>query len=147
MLRSIGAVVGGYVAMALAVILGILAATAALVPGGLTPANLEGVASEPPSATFLAADLLIGLVAAILGGWLTARLAPSTPLRHVGALGIVMVLVAIPTAIGKSAAPNGQPAWYCAVVVTIGLVGILLGAWLQMRGPGGRVRSAPAGSL
>jgi hypothetical protein len=133
--------------MALVVILGTLAATAALIPGGLTPANLEAVANEPPSGTYLAVDLLTALVAAIVGGWLTARLAPAVPLRHVGALGIVMVLVAIPTALGKGAAGSGQPVWYCAVVVTIGLIGILLGGWLQGHGPGGRVRPAPAGSL
>src|SRR4051812_10782189 len=96
MWRSVGAVVGGYLGMTVLVIIGTLAITAALMPEGL--ANM---AQPPPgqvlSPMYLSANLLLGFVAAVVGGWLAARIAPAAPFKHLAVLGGLMTLMAVVT--------------------------------------------------
>lgn len=119
MSRSIIAVVIAFTCMSLMVIVGTLAATTALAPGGEL------------SSTYLAANLIVSLAAAMIGGAVVVRLAPRRPLLHAGILAAAIILLTL--AGGFEAAP-GQPSHYPAVVLLVGLAGIGLGAlWVNAR--------------
>jgi MFS-type transporter involved in bile tolerance (Atg22 family) len=124
MVRSIAAVAGGFVTMLAIVMVGTLAAVAAFVPGGLTTGM-----SQPPSGslsrTYLAANLLVSLLGAIAGGWVTSRVAAASPSTHVLVLAGIILIMSVVTA-AQGAAP-GQPAWYPITISVIGLAGVLIG--------------------
>jgi hypothetical protein len=119
--------------MVVLVMLGTIASLAVLVPDGLTAATLRSAPAMSPPASFLAANLLFALVAAVVGGWLAARIAPSSPRRHVLALGALVVVMSIVVQLVPGAEPNGQPAWYPWAIATIGIAGIIFGGWLRTR--------------
>lgn len=123
--RRIGAVLAGYLAMVVLVIAGTTAAVVALVPGGLAAAQ-QPMPDGPPAA-YLAANLLTSLLAAIAGGWVTARLAPDARGRHVLALSVLLGLLGFASAAAPAAGANGQPVWYPWVIPLIGIGGVLLG--------------------
>lgn len=94
--------------------------------------------SAPPagvvlSSTYLAANLLVSLAAAVLGGWLTARLAPRVPMGHVLALAALLIAMSIVSATGDQAQPAGQPGWYPIGIAILGVLGVLAGGWLHTR--------------
>ena len=121
MLRSIASVVIGYLAMAVFVMAGTIFATAVLIPGGFAAAkNLSG---DPPK-NYLYANLLISFAAAVLGGWLCARLAPAHPLIHAIVLAALLLVMSLVSA--KSQADR-QPSWYPRTIATIGVLGVVLG--------------------
>lgn len=128
MLRSLAAVVAGYLTMALVVILGTVAATAAFVPGGLAALRAGAAAGVVP-AGYLAANLVVSLLAAMLGGWVAARVATRAPLAHAASLAIAVAVFGLVTAL-RPAAP-GQPAWYPWTIVVLGTAGVLLGGWIR----------------
>lgn len=82
------------------------------------------------------------VVFTVLGGWLTARLAPSRPLRHavwLSVIGTFLALVGLAVAIAH---PELGPFWYPVALVVTAFPCVLLGAWLRARGvpavaPGG----------
>lgn len=127
MLRSVGAVIGSALVMFAAVIAGTMTAAALL-------AGTDGAVTPP----YLVANLGVSLGAAATGGWLVARLAPRQPLVHALVLVGLLVLLSAP---GLGSPAPGQPAWYPAVILLIGVVGIAAGAVLRRGG------AAPAASL
>lgn len=126
MLRSVGAVLGGALVMFAAVIAGTMAAAALL-------AGADGAVT----ASYLVANLAVSFAAAGTAGWLVARLAPRRPLVHASVLAALIVLLSAP---GLGAPAPGQPAWYPAVILLIGVVGIAAGAALR-RADGARTAS------
>ena len=66
----------------------------------------------------------------ILAGYVTARLAPSRPLRHALALGVVGVVL---STIGAVTMGDMGPGWYSIAVILICLPTAWLGATLQAR--------------
>jgi len=87
-------------------------------------------AAQAVSVTVLWIRIGYGTVAGVIGGFVTARLAPRAPLRHVLALLVPMagvaglyLLVTAPT----------QPPLRNAAAFALPLLGALLGGWLQGR--------------
>jgi hypothetical protein len=126
--RSAAAVAAGFVV------------TAALSLGA--DGALHGAGVFPPWGAPMS-DGLFGLATAyrvafsVLGGWLTARLAPARPMAHAWALGLVGTLAA---AAGAAATWNAGPAlgprWYPLALVVTGLPSVLAGARLHLRARG-----------
>ncbi len=114
-LRSLGAVGAGFVAMAVVV----MVATAAGVrlPGML----VEGA----PTVLWLVTNLAYSLMAAAVGGWVAAHLAPRRRTAH-GA--VLAGAVTLGWLLGDGQPMPGQPDWYPNVITMIGIVGILAGA-------------------
>lgn len=125
MIRSIAAVAAGFLAMVLVVMIGTFAATAALVPGGLATMK---AATAPPSLPFsyLIANVVVSLIAAITGGWLAARLSAPQQRSNVMILAGLVVLLSVVTAM-QSDMTAAQPDWYKWVIPVVGVIGVLIG--------------------
>ena len=124
-MRSVLAVIVGFAAMAIAVIAATVVAMRLLYPKaepGLLPA---------PTTAWLAVNFAYSLGAAMLGGWLTAYLAPRAPFAHAVALAVVAVAMALPGIFGGGS--PGQPDWYPPVMAALAAGGILLGGKLARR--------------
>ena len=83
------------------------------------------VTSAPPP--WVAANAVLGFIAGIVGGGLTARMAPSRPLFHAAALGVAILAIGVFAVL----IPNPQsltPAWYEPLVAVLGAVGAVIGA-------------------
>lgn len=131
MIQSIISVVAGFVVMAGVVIAGTAAATELIVPGGLFDAATGSPSDLPP--TYFAANLMVSAVAALLGGWITARMAPSREMVHVFALAILVILMSLPGLIGYDEVQASQPGWYRIFLPLLGVSGAILGGWLRSR--------------
>ncbi|MGH7703363.1 MAG: class I SAM-dependent methyltransferase [Gemmatimonadales bacterium] len=114
--RSVVAVLAGYLSMAVLVQAGSAAAKAALLPR----------VTAPPTQTYLIATLVSGFLAAAVGGWVTARLAPAKPWHHVGAVaGLLVILTPL-------AGSVGGPGWYRWAIAGAGIAGLVLGALVRV---------------
>ena len=123
MVRSVVAVIGGYAAMVVVVIVGTLLATRML-------AGTDGSLT----AGYLVANLAVSLAGAVLAGVVAMRLAPRRPEVHVWILAGLVVLAALP---GILRPAPGQPVGYVWILPVLAVVGILLGGRLGRGGLSG----------
>ena len=122
MAASILSILGGYVAMAAIVMIGTAIAAATMLPGGIAGARkIQG----PPPRDYLIANLGASLVAALLGGWVTARLAPHNPILHAAVLAAFLLAMSVLSARSQA---GKQPRWYPITIALIGVAGVMLGA-------------------
>jgi hypothetical protein len=75
---------------------------------------------QPMSEGLFAVALAYRLVYTVLGGYLTARLAPANPMKHVMILGIIGIVLGTAGAVGTwNKGPEFGPKWYpLALIVT-----------------------------
>lgn len=132
MLRSIGAVIAGYLAMAVGVLLVVGIGAALLVED-----------PDAPGLPYIAFNLGASILAAALGGWVTRRLAPRSPGVHVVALAVFVLVLGIVMALAGGDT-GGQPGWYPAVIAVLGPLGVLAGGSIGARRARGNV-DGPAG--
>lgn len=125
MIKSVLSVLAGYAVMVLftMVLFAILAA--------LSPEEFGMDAEATPGNISLLVILLVGLASALSGGWVTGRLAPGNPSRHVNALVLLILLMSILSFSMEGA--EKAPLWYSIGLMIVGISG----AWL-----GGRLRRA-----
>ncbi|MGX5817112.1 hypothetical protein ACWKWU_02890 [Chitinophaga lutea] len=118
--KSIGAIVAGF---ATVVVLSIL-----------TDFILEsaGIFPPPGNGLYITWMLLLALayrtVYTVIGGYVTAALAPSRPMRHARILGIVGTIAGIA---GVFASLGMSPLWYPIALALLALPSTLLGGWLR----------------
>lgn len=111
------------VAYAVVAVLGIAGYAATAAAFGVT------TASAPP-ARYLLINVLIGMAAAGVGGYLGARLAPAGRVTvTVGLLLAVFLVIGVLS--GRANASPAQPLWYQAVVTLLGACGLMSGAVVQ----------------
>ncbi len=115
MAKSILGVIAGYIVMVILVIITSTAAAKILVPDNTTP-----------TVAYLAVNLMFGLIAAVVGGHVTAAIAKQGNLKPVYAL---MVLIFILGVVSLGAMANNQPSWYPYVLLIIGPLGAYLGGY------------------
>lgn len=128
MVRSILAVIAGFVVMTGLVILFTMLAASVLYPGQPMGAPVE------PSRGWIAVNLTYSLLAAVAGGWVTAKLARRKRMTHAAVLAVIVLAFSVPGMLGIGSA--GQPGGYPLVMVGIGILGVLAGGWLvTRRGP------------
>jgi hypothetical protein len=130
-MRSIICVVAGFVVVMAAVVAGTAAATELIVPGGLIDAAMGPRSALPPE--YFAAKLAVTTVGAVLGGWVTARMAPSREMVHVGALAALVLLMALPGLLGYGTAQMDQPVWFIYMLPVLGISAAILGGWMRSR--------------
>jgi hypothetical protein len=131
-LRSVIAVVVGFVVIG-ALAFGTGALAARMWPGAV---DVDG---NPATSAARVAQLLYVGVFAVFGCWLAGRLAPSRPMAHALAVGVLGLILNVASA---WATRDSFPAWYLAA----GVVTTMLWAWI-----GGRLAersgAAPARAL
>ena len=122
-LRSVGAVVAG-----LLVVIIITTATDALLHAtGIFPPW-----GQPMSDSLFLLAFAYRIVYGIVGGYITARLAPDKPVEHavvLGALGFVLSLAG--TAATWNRGPEFGPKWYPLVLVAMALPCSLIGGLIR----------------
>lgn len=122
MLHSLLAVIGGFAAMALLVMISTAIAATALLPGGMEAT----AAGRPIPPTYFVVNLICSAIAAFAGGAVTARIAFAAPLAHgagLAGLMLVMSVVSIRQAAGR------QPHWYQVTLMTVMPALAIAGAW------------------
>jgi hypothetical protein len=125
MLRSVLAVLAGYLTMVVAVTgtLGFLF----LVLNDAFP-QTPGPYTGP--AYVLVIELFVALLAATCGGYVCALVARRKPLHHAAALvGLMLVLGAV-SLVGEAGL---KPLWSTLSIVLLSPLGVLAGAWLRGR--------------
>lgn len=127
MLRSIIAVLVGYLALALIVGLGVTAAAIATLG---TAAPSPAIQLTP---TYLAANLAVSFLGAVVGGFVAARLARTSQFMHAAFLAGILVILGLITALTGGQTALGQPLWYGWTIPLVGGLGALLGGWLHTR--------------
>jgi peptidoglycan/LPS O-acetylase OafA/YrhL len=111
MLRSIGAVFAGLVAI---VVLSLVTDTI-LHATGIYPPWFQ-----PMDTHFWVLALLYRVVYGIIGGSLTARLAPGRPIRHAMILGVIGLVLSLLGAIGTwNKGPEYGPKWFSLALIAI----------------------------
>lgn len=137
MVRGIGSVVAGYVTMVVVVMVGTFMLVATLVPGGV--ATMKKMRDDPtamtPTPAYLASNLVLSLLAAIAGGWVTMLIAGAPFERKLMALAALVLVMGVVSARMQSS--RAQPGWYNVVIPVVGVLGVLLSGVLF----GGRITS------
>jgi hypothetical protein len=122
-LRSAGAVLGGFVTV--------------FVLSSVTDAVLHATGVYPPAGRTMSAGLFVLAIAyrtvfTVLGGFLTARLAPARPVRHAVVLGMVGTLAALVGVLAFwNRGPEFGPHWYPIALVVLALPSTWLGGQLR----------------
>lgn len=120
MLRTIGAVAAGYMLFAVLVFL-IFKVTQIVYPSAYPTPN-----SYPPLGIALSVQGL-GFLAAMAGGYLTARIAIKDHFKHtviLAILGLILGLVNLFTSL------DVQPLWYLMLQIVVTVAGVLIGGKL-----------------
>ncbi len=124
-LQSIGAVLAGFIAV---VVLS-MAADWVLYAIHYYPPESQGLHDPVQNAVALAYRSLFTVV----GGWITARLAPTTPMIHVGILSVLGLAGGL-AGVFFTWNMNLGPHWY-PIGLAVGAIPLtLLGGWLRVRG-------------
>jgi hypothetical protein len=121
-LRALGALLVGF--LTIAVIVGIT--TAALMK--LAPKWVGEQGS--PSTGYVLVNLGYSLMAAILGGYVTAMIAHDNILRYAFALALIVLVLGGLSALQER---GRQPVWYQLTLLAIMPIGAILGGLLRMR--------------
>jgi hypothetical protein len=69
----------------------------------------------------------------ILGGYLTARLAPPAPMRHVAILGVIGLIAGTAGAVGAITMADLGPDWYPIALAVLGFPSVWIGGRFQQR--------------
>lgn len=137
MMRSIGAVLAGYVVTAVLVI------AMFYVLGVFNPELVAG--ARPPlakNAGWLTLLFVLGMIFAALGGYVTAALAARAPGKHAAALAVFMLAMSVVSAV--MAYMQVQPFWFELANGAAGSVAALGGGALRVRRVPVRALSAAA---
>jgi hypothetical protein len=121
-LRSFLALLAGFISMALLV--GVF--TAALMK--FLPQWVGDTGH--PRAAYVVVNLGYSLAAAVVGGYVTARLAVNNTLIHILALALIVLLLGALSALQQR---GMQPIWYQLLLIAIAPVGVLLGGLIRLK--------------
>jgi len=120
--RRVGAIFAGFLAVA-------ILSTAA-------DAVMHGTGVFPPAGQPMAAGLWVLALAyrfafGVVGGYITARLAPDRPMAHALVLGVIGTILSVAGAVATwDRGPGFGPRWYPLLVIAIALPGTLTGGRL-----------------
>lgn len=124
MLASVWAVTAGFLTMAVLVMAGSVVLMRIYAPGAMQAMRSGQAPLPPPSPGYIVRNIILSLAAAVAGGAVTLRLAPSAPTGHLAALGLVVLAMGLVSA--KSPGSAHQPAWYRVAIPFVGLTGVVL---------------------
>ncbi len=126
-LKSVGAVVAGFLAVAI---------LSTVVDVILHAAKVYPAWGVPMSGPLYGLALAYRVVFTVLGGWITARLAPANPMKHVVWLGIIGTIAGIGGVVTAWTHPELGPHWYPIAIAVTGFPCCWIGGKLAVRGAG-----------
>lgn len=98
-----------------------------LMLGGIGPAY-------PPTPAYLAVNAVNSVFAALIGGYVVATVASSSPMGHAHALGLIMAAVGVAALAYNGFEPaQGQPSWYALLIIAQAPVTSTLGGFRVMQ--------------
>lgn len=116
MLRSIGAVVIGYLVIAVAIIV------------------MFVIAFPDPTVTpgmgFMIFSLIYGFLFGILGGWVCGLIAQKAEVKHAAVIAAIGILISVLSMIFAAAK---EPMWYQIANMVLLTIAVLFGGWLRAR--------------
>lgn len=125
-LRSIGAVLAGFLACSLLSI----GTDVVLHAAGIFPQW-----GQPMSGALFILATVYRTIYTVAAGYITARLAPNRPMGHVWTLGIIGLLAAITGTVATwDKGPEFGPKWYPLALVVLAIPSVWLGGTLAQRG-------------
>jgi len=149
MLRTIGGVIVGYLAMFVFVFVTFTIAYLAMgSEGAFKPASYD------VTALWIGVGFVVSSIAAIIGGFVCAAIAKNSkaPMALAGLVLVLGLLMAIPALMASDSGPPSvragnvsnfeamqnakQPGWWCLLNPLIGVAGVMLGARLKGGGSG-----------
>jgi hypothetical protein len=123
--RTIAAVLGGFGVMLVLVIVSTLLESAVLLD-----APRDG--GQPSvTGTYPLANLISAVVAAIAGGWVCSWIGRPRSVGATWGLSAFVLVMSAFTAVVDEPPVAGPPAWYAYAVLVIGVVGVLIGGFLE----------------
>lgn len=135
MIRSVLAVVSGYLVMAVGVILSTILAAKFM----LGSVAMDG--SVSPTSGYLLVNVLCSFAFAVLAGYVAGAVSRRQPILHGAAVGVLMLVVAFLAASGSS---GRQPTWYPPLIAIGGAGLAVLGGYLRSVQMGRRRSSVAA---
>ncbi len=124
MIRSVAAVFAAFIVLNAVVMVGTFA-TAPLASG------VTGAAALPPA--YLAANLAVSALAAVLAGFVAAHIATTHRQWHAVLLALVMLVLAVVMILSPPPEAGAQPKWYLPTLAVLGPLAAVLGGWLRAR--------------
>ena len=120
--RAFLALVAGFLSMAILV---------GVITTGLMKSSPQwvGVTGRPRLA-YVLVNFAYSLLAAMIGGYVTAWIAAGNPLKHVLVLAIIVLLLGALSALQQR---RIQPIWYQLLLMVITPAGVMLGGLLRLR--------------
>jgi hypothetical protein len=116
MLRSIGAVVAGYLVMAVAIMVMFI------------------IAFPDPTVTpgmgFMIFSLAYGFLFGILGGWVCGLIARKAELKHAAVIAAIGILISI---LSMIFAAEQSPVWFQVANMVVLTIAVTAGGWLRAR--------------
>jgi hypothetical protein len=88
-----------------------------------------GSLTDTPPANYLLLGLVLTVVAAVLSGFITARIAGSHEFPHAAALGLLIILLSF---ISMRQEGASQPAWYQIAIAGCGPISAMIGAAIRL---------------
>lgn len=126
-MRTVVAVLAGVLTWFLAVMVGTILTTTLFVMAGIV--TRQELTVQLPLG-FLAANLVVSLLAAAAGGWLASRL--DDPGRWRAAIGLALLVVLVSVANARApASAIGTLTWYPWVITFLSAIGVALGGWAR----------------
>ncbi len=122
MIRSVLAVIAGYIAMVI-LTMALFILMARIAPGVLPR---EGMFPAPPVVALI---LGFAFLSALVGGFVTATVALRSEEKHVFGLAAVVLVMG---ALNATTAGNSQPLWYLSALVLLALAGVYVGGNIYM---------------
>jgi hypothetical protein len=126
MLRSIFAVVVGYVVMAVGTM-----ACVGLLDLLCADYSEAGAAGSTPPTFAIVLNLVLSTLCAGAGGYTASFVARRAPWQHAIALAALVLLFGVAYAVQMHGGP--QPLWYLVLLPICGASGVVFGGWLRRR--------------
>lgn len=122
MLRSVGAIIAGYVTTVVLTIM-IISGLGAVLPESLNSANTGWVI----------ANIIYGAIVAGIGGYVTAFIAQKAELKHALILAGIMLVFGIMSFVAAmpTLEETGQPVWYYPVLMLTSTPAVVLGGYFR----------------
>jgi peptidoglycan/LPS O-acetylase OafA/YrhL len=124
MVRSLAAIVGGYIAYAF------LMGFTVLVLQTVLPTAFGATDGSPREAWAMGIEIAYSVLFAILSGYVTALIARRAEIGHAAILAAIVLLISVVSLI---AAPDSTPVWYNATLTVLSAAGVIVGGMLRTR--------------